>query len=314
MLIEELIGKLPPGTEEAVKRAKDRFHQHIREALRHETRLSFRRTIEDTNLFGTVQTVETTNVRVRIEPGYPASLEEREPGPGQRLSAMLAPWRGTLQKLKEGTVQTRDMFDALSGDIETVPGYEEAGLLLEPMGQFADRLLAIANQFDFVRWILDVDEDVLGLYTIREERIDLYWGVIGLVAKMLAVAVEDLTIVVLAHELAHSFTHVGSDSNGHVWPTDPFMRSDRAVLEGLAQYYTYRVCQCLAGVAPFAKDAYAALLPHQPWPYHVHEPWIERNSPEEVRSALLQARRGEPVSLDRFESLLDRAHGALGTA
>jgi hypothetical protein len=210
------------------------------------------------------------------------------------------------------------MIEALDRELDRFEDYENVYLSLEPMRQFADEMLAVAAKFDFVKWILDVHDDVLGLYTVpgdrQDARIDLYWGVIGLVSGMLAVSIEDLTAVVLAHELAHAYTHLGSDIDGHCWSTNGFTRSARAVIEGLAQYYTYRVCERLTGVAPGAKRAYATLLPRQPDEYRTHTPWVKENRPEEVRLAMLQARRAGPVSLDDFTALLDGARGSLRSA
>ena len=39
--------------------------------------------------------------------------------------------------------------------------------------------------------------------------------VIGLVSEWLGCAVEDLAIVVLTHELAHAYTQLGADIEGH---------------------------------------------------------------------------------------------------
>jgi hypothetical protein len=63
-------------------------------------------------------------------------------------------------------------------------------------------------------------------------RVELFWGVIGLVSRLLGVSVEGLTVKVLAHELAHAYTHVGADADGRRWGTTAFQRTDRALLEG----------------------------------------------------------------------------------
>ncbi len=42
MLLNELLKTIPPDTEERVNRARERFNQNIREALRQETGLRFR--------------------------------------------------------------------------------------------------------------------------------------------------------------------------------------------------------------------------------------------------------------------------------
>ena len=315
MLVDELIKTLPTGTEEAVKRTKERLNQQIREALRQETGLRFRRAIEEDGLFGNTRTLETTNIHVRIEPGYPASLRRREPEAEQRLPALLAPWCGALEKLKEGSEQTRQILKALQSEFTGFNGYDDACTSVDLSRRLAIHMLGIAGKFDFVKWILDVNDDVLGLYTVPgdrlDARVDLYWGVIGLVSGMLAVSIEDLTAVILAHELAHAYTHLGSDIDGHCWSTHGFTRSSRAVLEGLAQYYTCRVCERLAGVAPGARRAYATLLPRQPEIYQTHTAWIKENRPEEVRLAMLQARRAGPVSLGDFGALLATARDSL---
>lgn len=51
------------------------------------------------------------------------------------------------------------------------------------------------GKFDLVKWILAVDEDVLGIYRYREHgglfgdvyegHIELYWSVIGLIAQLI---------------------------------------------------------------------------------------------------------------------------------
>jgi len=58
--------------------------------------------------------------------------------------------------------------------------------------------------------ILGVDEDTLGAYCFSSStdeagefatRIELFWGVIGLVAQWLPATIEDVTVVTLTHEL-----------------------------------------------------------------------------------------------------------------
>ena len=56
---------------------------------------------------------------------------------------------------------------------------------------------------------------------------------IGLVARDLNLDVEDPSCVILAHELAHAFTHVGSDANHLSWESAQFQSSALEVREGL---------------------------------------------------------------------------------
>jgi len=65
--------------------------------------------------------------------------------------------------------------------------------------------------------------------------------VIGVCAGWLGVPVEELAAVVLAHELAHAYTHLGRDVDGRRWEAQAFRDGEHAPKEGLAQYYTARV-------------------------------------------------------------------------
>ena len=48
----------------------------------------------------------------------------------------------------------------------------------------------------------------------------------AMVAPMIDVAIEDLTVVVLIHELAHGYTHIGRDIDGTSWDDTAFAKSD----------------------------------------------------------------------------------------
>jgi hypothetical protein len=108
----------------------------------------------------------------------------------------------------------------------------------------------VLNKHDPLKRVLLVSEDFLGVYeydakdlfedqrAVNRATIRLYWGVIGLVSQWLGCAVEDLAVVVLTHELAHAYTQLGADIEGRRWAAPAFARSETALKEGLAQYYT----------------------------------------------------------------------------
>lgn len=112
---------------------------------------------------------------------------------------------------------------------------------------------------------------------------------------------------VLAHGLAHAHTRVGADADGRRWRITAFQRTDRALLEGLAQCYTCRVLERLGKQAPGAMDAYKKLPPHQPAIYRTHLGWLEYHSAEEVRDAMLTIRNRGAGSVTEFEMLLGEA-------
>jgi hypothetical protein len=85
-----------------------------------------------------------------------------------------------------------------------------------------------------------INEDVLRAYFfMNNPHIELYWIPIALIAEAINASIEDLTIIVLIHELAHAYTHIGMDIGGRSWETQNFWKSELAVKEGLAQYYTF---------------------------------------------------------------------------
>lgn len=149
------------------------------------------------------------------------------------------------------------------------------------------------------------DRDVLGAYYPHERQALLYVGPIALASRVLGISVGSLTIVVLAHELAHAYTHIGVDIDGYEWDTAGFVSSPVDLLEGLAQYYTAMVLPKLSYREEFlhAVDAYERLLCFQPEPYKVHLKWLSNFSSEEVRAALLKVRR-----TSRLGALCDEAY------
>lgn len=125
--------------------------------------------------------------------------------------------------------------------------------------EWAKTSLKELNDSDPLRILFDVNEDILGVYryktsgvksddrAINRASIELYWAVIGLVAGYAACTVEDLTVVVLTHELAHAYTQLGADADGGRWQARRFASAGIAVVEGLAQYYSRRFVSCCRG-------------------------------------------------------------------
>jgi hypothetical protein len=165
---------------------------------------------------------------------------------------------------------------------------------------------------------LEYDEDTLGLYDYSRApscTIKLYWAVIGAFAQKLDCSLEALTAVTVIHELAHAYTHLGADAQGERWDTDHFSNTPSVVKEGLAQYYTHLLARELYHAGD--KDifiAYRRFLRLQSGPYLVHRKWIfpDRVSPEAMRAAVLEFRRGNILTPSYFEYLSNKAGGRLG--
>lgn len=296
ILLEDLIKQLPGDTERRVSAAKDRLRPRIREALRAETRLTLTRSGEDRD-----GADSGSSMQVSVLHGVPElllPLEQQGIDEKYRLALLLSPFRGELTRLRDsGRVVLQELLPRLRVDWAK-PLLDGREVHVEPAWEYASFLLNVINEFDLTKHILRVNDDVLGRYRFRLEtggdpqpRIELYWGVMGLVARDLELGLEDLTCVVLAHEMAHAYTHLGFDIDGERWPTGLFADSELPLVEGLAQHYTMLVCKRLASVAPGALDAYRKLLPKQPPAYRVQADWENEFSPEHIRLAMLETRR-----------------------
>lgn len=320
ILLSDLIKKLPSDTPDRVKAAKERFNTRIREALRRETRLGLNRRKDD--LIGGRD--EMVSVQITIQPGLPEGLQqlERQTIDDQhRLAVLLSPYRQALVAVRDsGKTLAEEMIPMLIHDAVGRGLLDGTEMSFASAWQYADSLCQRLATFDLTEFILRVNEDVLGVYRYNvhndfddpNPRIELYWGVIGLIARDLGVAVEDLSAVVLAHELAHAYTHVGSDADDRFWNTRHFYKSNIGLKEGLAQYYTDLVSQRLERDAPGIRGAYKKLLPKQPAAYHVQEKWKD-STPEMVRHAMLGIRRtSNDGSPETFREFLRRAEAPLG--
>jgi len=320
MLLDELLSLVPLDTKDRVDNTRDRANLIVRESLRNETGLRLKRPDAE----------EVVNVRVRLVEGMPRTLVQRQIEEKHRVAALIAPWRHTLETLQRSGAGTLKLYAILASDRSANALVKDSAASLELVLDSANKLLEQTQGFNLTQWILNVHEDVLGIYTYRipehyqatfdvprprrigDPHIELYWAVIGLIARSINVAVEDLTFLVVAHELAHAFTHAGFDIDGKTWNCYDFADSVVEVKEGLAQYYAWRVCERAQSTFPGARDAFEVLLKHQPPPYHAQEPWIKENTPEQVRWAMIRSRHVGRVDVALFRHMLEEAKALLG--
>lgn len=320
--LTDLLERIPPETEKVVEQTRQRFNQSVRMILRDETRLHLSKMA--TGHDGEER--ESRAVRVFVNPGIPAELEEMSFDENHWLAIELAPLKGLLEFAYETMIELSEPIARLETNPEFEKSFPEAHNTVCSMRDLATDLLSKVGTFDILKKIFAIHEDVLGLYSYRvfsengtvandqnpqNVRCDLYWAVIGLVSKVLGVSVEALTVKVLAHELAHAYTHIGMDADGKSWAAHAFSKTERGLKEGLAQYYTVRVLDRLARQLPTAKDAYEKLLPHQASEYHTHVSWLDRYQPEEVRDAMLATRRKGVGTVDGFNAALEEARKRL---
>ena len=317
--LSDLIERVPKATEGKVKQTRDRTRSIVQEALRSECRLSLRTPAEmKENRAG-------GQVPVEIAPGYPELLERIEFPDDYEMKLLIARYQKAIENSVHGTSGLMDLHEALAKR-EQIGWVKVTQDQMKATHEWALELQKILADFDPLQRILSLNEDILGAYfydvrdfyadeqSVNKASIQLYWGVIGLVSEWLGCTVEDLTIVVLAHELAHAYTQLGADIEGRRWRAVDFSNAEKGLKEGLAQYYTDRVLNRLAGRYPGALEAYEKMLPGQPAAYQQHRPWIEDASPEAVRRATLEVRRWREGKLDDFNKRLADAQRGLSPA
>ena len=246
-------------------------------------------------------------ISVRVVDGLPAPLSEKLEHTD--ALALVALNRSLLKEVVGGTrfmeSEWNNVTGAGSGDGGTA-GPPEIRLVRET----AESWLKLLEKHELGTALGEINEDVLGAYFYKDSEVRIYWLAIGIYAALYSVPVEALTFVVLAHELAHAYTHVGADIDGHTWTTDEFASTDIAIIEGLAQFYTEVVCGKLKEQMPGALPAFETLLRHQSEIYRTHRKWIgktERNSGEIVRVSLVECRRsGRKMHRDTFLETVNR--------
>jgi len=223
--LQRLLERIPGDATRRVEQVKTRFNTTIRRVLREETGL--RLGSDDDRM----------SVPVRLAPGLPMRLRGRALDDDMWLAVTLAPHQDALRRLLSGLAELAPAIAALREHPGGRALIGDRGEHLGPVRELAEALLCEAEKVDLVQWILGVDEDVLGVYEYGafdfgpDACIGLHWGVIGVCAGGLGVPVEDLALVVLAHELAHAYTHLGRDIDGRRWELQAFRDSEHALEE-----------------------------------------------------------------------------------
>ena len=161
---------------------------------------------------------------------------------------------------------------------------------LSSSADLINRIIQRIDGFSLSDLITSIQEDVLGAYFYKIPKIQIYWMPIALFSEIIDVSIEDLSFIVLAHELAHAYTHLGLDIDGRQWKTNAFADADIMIVEGLAQFYTEVVCQKCASSKPTVIETFNKLFNKQSLPYTHFKSWPERNAAEVVRFSMILTR------------------------
>jgi len=190
---------------------------------------------------------------------------------------------------------------------EKIPeaSYEE----IKKVASFYENLIDEIENSDLYKKLskLSIDE-LFGAYFYNQGKIELYWPAIAFYSSWKNISITNLTFIVLTHEKAHAITHMGFDLENLFWPTEDFANSDLEVVEGLAQFYTEKVCKNTINIIDLYKD-FETLLKDQPKPYTEYKKWLngEKQIEEKVRLAMINFRRAKKKTSDDFSKFLQSA-------
>ena len=318
-MLTDLIRRIPASVEAQVRAARNQTRSVLQEALRAECRLVLR-TPEESEAGR-----PGGQVPVHIDPAYPAVLENIEFPDEIEIIMLLSRYRTALKEAHRGTLGLLKLREYLSKLPDSERWTSVSVSDLQSTSDWAQTLLKVLEQHDPLKKVLAVREDILGVYKYEYDasnllandcianraQIRLYWAVIGLVSEWMGCTVEDLTIVVLAHELSHAYTQLGADIEGRRWLAATFAKAKTDLKEGLAQYYTDRVLRRLSHRYTGALATYEQMLPMQSDPYRAHEGWVKNSTPEAVRLAMLEVRRWHEGTISDFNRRLVDAQAQL---
>ena len=274
-------------------RTKKEWLPVIRDFMREETGLSMhqkrveKKIVKDTNLnFDFIQDSEWNFLKL-IDDQFP-NLDFNE---------LLA-----LRKLNKILEKTGKFFNSEQKQIrefESLKRYSDNYLKLNDIEKVIDKIFK-SKSGDF---------DIFGRYTYLTGRIAIYYIPLILFARLKELSLEFCLVITLVHEIAHAFHHSGKDKDGTIWVEMP--KVDINIIEGLAQYYTWRFVELYETSHPELKKAYETTLKCQSGPYLKHNDWIDNYKAEHVKQALTAIRRNQKVSLEDFVDLLNKSKAIL---
>ena len=330
--LEELLSQIPQTYEKRLIELQKKERQRIGQALLAECRLTL-------NPSGDL---ERDSIKVKIpihyEHGCPYELRNITFDEDILFFHKLVPYKRYLEGAGVCAAQLVHLIENHSHMLESVniekhfDSSEWANLVQESISttsDFSNFVLKNLIKRDPFQQILSVREDVLGAYvsTNRDLHISanykghknalhnsygpgtiiLYWAVIGLFSLWMDCEFDDLSLVVLIHELAHAYTQIGCDIQGRRWDPAYYSNSDSEVKEGLAQYYTHRVLNRNKDRYSGAFEVFKKMMDWQDPKYQVHKKWMQDSTPEAVRYALLAIRNYPDVTIQYFDHQLREA-------
>lgn len=167
-------------------------------------------------------------------------------------------------------------------------------------------ILDISN--DIFKFLTPDNEDVFGCYYLKSSKIEIFVFPIVLFCQLHGLDIESFVVMVLTHELAHGYNHIGRDKDGYYWSS--FQQADVYLAEGLAQYYTDNFINKYHFKRHSLLQTFDKTLELQPEPYGCFKDW-NTSSPEVVYRAFIEARRNQMNIYKDFVFALDNAKGTI---
>lgn len=250
-------------------------------------------------------------VPIRIVTGLPRPLSDLLQGIDPRQLGLLL-----HLPLLEATVSGLEVVERKFDSLQSLRPRSTFAATPKEIHRVRETVEEVCYQLDQLKLlsrIAGIQQDVLGAYFYRVPEIQIYWMAIGVVAAVLGITVESLAVVVLLHELAHAYSHLGRDIDGEHWATDAFSGADLPIVEGIAQHYTETICAKLRSRLPSAAEAFEKVLLCQSEPYGFHKTWrIEDGARGEVvRVSMIECRARRLTDYRVFLQVLDAYGGQL---
>jgi len=151
--------------------------------------------------------------------------------------------------------------------------------------------------------------DVMGTYFGGKRKIELYYVPIILISEILDIRKDSVFRLVLCHELAHAYHHLGKDGDNKIW--ESFFAADSHIIEGLAELYTLWFIEKNGEINRRDLDTFRVMERqyHPDSPYVAYRHWKNIDSFETLRDILYVSRRNWITSYPEFLKVIhDSSH------
>jgi hypothetical protein len=298
--LEKLVLSFNVNLKDEVIRAKDKYNLKVRGVIAEKTGVSLTYRTKDIDT-KKIDNIDKASIPIKVVDLVPLSLLDLFDKFDDAHIELLLHYRRMKSASKE-----------LEFQIRKHPTFSQYHLGLSSVDELnnsirhLNKLIKEVDDCGILEAIQKLGPDLLGAYFLSDNRVELYWLCIGLCNILHDLPIEDFTLVVLIHELAHGYTHIGFDKDGNYWNTDDFNHCDLKIVEGFAQFYTEMLCR---DYFDQATSAFNALLSKQSTEYTEYKNWFGVKEPdkyEKARRILLKTRRSKITKYDEFSHCLEK--------